>query len=88
MRFRLMLVAALAASVPSIAQTPKSTQANFAARPYMGWSSWSLIRGKPTEENIKAQADALLALKLNTFGYRYINIDDGWADGFDDHGMP
>ncbi len=54
----------------------------------MGWSSWSLIRGHPTEEKIKAQADALIAAKLNDLGYRYINIDDGWSDGFDDHGIP
>lgn len=84
----MLFAAALAVSLPSVAQSPKSTQANFSAHPYMGWSSWSLIRGKPTEEKIKAQADALLALKLNTFGYRYINIDDGWTDGFDDHGIP
>ena len=54
----------------------------------MGWSSWSLIRGKPTEENIKAQADALIANHLRELGYRYINVDDGWTDGFDDHGIP
>jgi len=54
----------------------------------MGWSSWSLIRDRPTEENIKAQADALIANHLPDFGYRYINVDDGWSDGFDDHGIP
>lgn len=54
----------------------------------MGWSSWSFIRAHPTEENIKAQADALLANHLQDFGYRYINVDDGWSDGFDDHGIP
>ena len=88
MRSCLVLLAALAISAPSVAQSPKSPQANFAAHPYMGWSSWSLIRSHPTEENIKAQADALLAAKLNDAGYRYINIDDGWSDGFDDHGIP
>jgi alpha-galactosidase len=54
----------------------------------MGWSSWSLIRAHPTEENIKAQADALIAAKLPAVGYRYINVDDGWSDGFDEHGIP
>ena len=63
-------------------------QAQFANHPYMGWSSWSLIRNHPTEANIKAQADALVANKLPAAGYRYINIDDGWSDGFDDHGIP
>jgi alpha-galactosidase len=86
MRFRPLLLAA-ALTLPASAQ-PTRTQQNFAARPYMGWSSWSLIRSHPTEANIKAQADALLVLKLNTFGYRYINIDDGWSHSFDDHGIP
>lgn len=54
----------------------------------MGWSSWSFIRSHPTEEKIKAQADALIAAKLAAAGYRYINIDDGWTDHFDDHGIP
>ncbi len=54
----------------------------------MGWSSWSLIRGKPTEEKIKAQADALLANHLDQAGYRYINVDDGWSKSFDEHGIP
>jgi hypothetical protein len=66
----------------------KSAQSDFAAHPYMGWSSWSLIREHPTEENIKAQANALVANKLLAVGYRYINIDDGWSDGFDEHGIP
>ena len=54
----------------------------------MGWSSWSFIRGKPTEEKIKAQADAMIAAKLPELGYRYINIDSGWSDGYDEHGIP
>ena len=98
MRFVSTLCFALAAALPLFSQPaakPHSTSrarqpanANFAAHPYMGWSSWSLIRAHPTEENIKAQADALLANHLQDFGYRYINVDDGWSDGFDDHGIP
>jgi len=89
MRLCLLLAAVVAISAPTVAQSPKkSAQPAFAAKPYMGWSSWSLIRGKPTEENIKAQADALIANHLRELGYRYINVDDGWTDGFDDHGIP
>jgi len=84
MRSLLLLLAALAVASPSVSQTPPSPFAH----PYMGWSSWSLIRDHPTEENIKAQADALIANHLSDFGYRYINVDDGWSDGFDDHGIP
>lgn len=54
----------------------------------MGWSSWSFLRGKPTEEKVKAQVDALFATKLPDYGYRYINLDAGWSDGYDDHGVP
>jgi hypothetical protein len=54
----------------------------------MGWSSWSFFRDHPTEAIVKAQADALVANKLSALGYRYVNIDDGWSDGFDDRGIP
>jgi hypothetical protein len=60
----------------------------LAQRPYMGWSSWSFMRGKPTEAKIKAQVDAMFAAKLPDLGYRYVNIDSGWADGYDEHGVP
>lgn len=56
--------------------------------PYMGWSSWSLFRDHPTEAILKAQAEALIANHLPAAGYRYINVDDGWSDGFDEHGIP
>ncbi|MGB7266431.1 MAG: TIM-barrel domain-containing protein [Terracidiphilus sp.] len=54
----------------------------------MGWSSWSSLRGQPTEEKIKAQVDALFAAHLPELGYRYINIDSGWSDGYDERGIP
>jgi hypothetical protein len=54
----------------------------------MGWSSWSFLRSKPTEEKVKAQVDALFAAHLPDYGYRYINLDAGWTDGYDDHGIP
>jgi len=57
----------------------------LAEKPYMGWSSWSFFRSKPTEARIKAEADAMAA-KLKIFGYTYINIDSGWSDGFDEYG--
>src|SRR5580658_10000752 len=83
--FTLLTFAATAQS-QTAQHTAKSEP--LAQRPYMGWSSWSFVRGKPTEEKIKAQADALFANKLPELGYRYINIDSGWADGYDEHGIP
>ena len=66
-----------------------------AAKPYMGWSSYSMqvYETKPgapswiTEAQIKAQSDAMHK-KLQPFGYKYINIDAGWNDGFDEYGRP
>ncbi len=57
----------------------------LAAKPYMGWSSWSSLEANPTETKIKAVTDAV-ATQLLPFGYDYINIDDGWYSGFDANG--
>jgi len=54
----------------------------------MGWSSWSFLKGKVSEEAVKAQVDALVAAGLEDAGYRYINLDAGWSDGWDEHGVP
>jgi alpha-galactosidase len=70
------------------ARAQTRTQANFAQRPYMGWSSWSRFHDQIDESLIKGQADALIASRLPAAGYRYINMDDGWSNGFDDHGIP
>lgn len=84
------------------AQAPAVTQASdlgpageAAAKPYMGWSSYSMqvYETKPgapswiTEAQIKAQSDAMRS-KLQPYGYKYINIDAGWNDGFDEYGRP
>jgi hypothetical protein len=70
------------------ARAQTRTQANFAQRPYMGWSSWSRFHDQIDESLIKGQADALIASRLPAAGYRYINMDDGWSNGFDDQGIP
>ncbi|MEU0969168.1 carbohydrate-binding protein [Streptomyces sp. NPDC005917] len=82
----LALTAAFASAVPAAqAETP----APIAAKPYMGWSSWSMQSSKYpglndqgdysylTEANILKQTDAM-ASKLKAYGYEYINIDAGW----------
>ncbi|MFG3019605.1 alpha-galactosidase D [Streptomyces sp. NPDC048254] len=82
----LALTAAFAAAVPAAqAQTP----APIAAKPYMGWSSWSMQSSKYpglndqgdysylTEANVLKQTDAM-ASKLKKYGYEYVNIDAGW----------
>jgi beta-xylosidase len=60
-----------------------------AAAPLLGWSSWSStwrdLGGKMNEAYIKAQADAMAA-QLKAAGYLSVNLDDGWARSFDEHG--
>ena len=82
------------------------------SRPYLGWSSWSqeshtftndagtTVGGEAwlTEQQIKAQSDALRSTGLQWHGFRYINIDSGWAlsqvnatdsaDYYDEYGRP
>ncbi|WP_410791273.1 X2-like carbohydrate binding domain-containing protein [Kribbella sp. C-35] len=64
-----------------------------AARPYMGWSSYSMQVYNPnggswiTADQLIAQSDAMHA-KLQPYGYEYINIDAGWNDGIDAYGRP
>jgi hypothetical protein len=62
----------------------------------MGWSSWSLestsfpgYGGENflTEAHIKQQAD-ILASKLKSHGYEYVNVDAGWSNAFDQYGRP
>jgi hypothetical protein len=89
---------ALAAAVPAHASANDASQ-TLAAKPYMGWSSWSLeSTNYPgvnptggaswlTEAHVLQQAD-VLAAKLKSHGYEYVNIDAGWAGGFDGYGRP
>ncbi|WP_328995495.1 fibronectin type III domain-containing protein [Kribbella sp. NBC_01245] len=90
---------ATAATAATAAATVAAETGPAAAKPYMGWSSWSLqSTNYPgvnpdgpgsfiTEKNILAQAQAM-ATKLKPFGYEYINIDAGWQLGGDQWGRP
>ena len=46
--------------------------------PVMGWSSWNTYHVDINEDLIKKQADTMVALGLDSLGYRYINVDDGF----------
>lgn len=76
------------APATAVARTAGTTTAPapvLAAKPYMGWSSWSLEStnfpgyGGPwlTESHVLQQAD-ILASKLKSHGYEYVNVDAGW----------
>jgi hypothetical protein len=86
------------ATVPAVA-TPSdppaplaSTAGPLAARPYMGWSSYSMqvYSGNSkwiTGDQLIKQSDAMHT-KLQRYGYDYINVDAGWNDGVDANGRP
>lgn len=54
--------------------------------PIMGWSSWNNFHVNINEEIIRAQADHMLSSGMSDAGYAYINIDDGFFGGRDEHG--
>ncbi|WP_405726413.1 carbohydrate-binding protein [Streptomyces sp. NBC_00028] len=93
----LLVLALTAVAVPTAHAadtTPPAPAADtsapaLAAKPYMGWSSWSMQSSKYpglnpdgdysylTEANVLKQAGAL-ATKLKKYGYDHVNIDAGW----------
>jgi hypothetical protein len=76
-----------AAAAPTAPADVSGTSAApvVAAKPYMGWSSWSLESTNfpgyggswLTESHVLQQAD-ILASKLKSHGYEYVNVDAGW----------
>lgn len=64
-----------------------------AAKPYMGWSSYSMQVYSNDGGNwinaaqLIAQSDAMHK-KLQPYGYKYINIDAAWNGGVDEFGRP
>ena len=51
--------------------------------PTMGWSSWNCFGLDVSYTKIQGQALALTKKGLDTVGYKYINIDDGFMKGRD-----
>jgi alpha-galactosidase len=85
------LVAAVFALVPGLASAgPEGEQGParhpvVAARPPMGWSSWSPLRKSISEATIEAEATAMHD-NLKRDGFTYINIDAGWTNRMDGFG--
>ena len=59
---------------------------NNSKAPIMGWASWNNYRTDINEDIIKSQADAMVATGLKDAGYSFINTDDGFFGGRDEHG--
>lgn len=67
----------LSLCIVSVGLTRLQAQTAFLP-PTMGWSSWNTYAAKISEDIIKQQADYMVATGLDTVGYNYINIDDGF----------
>ncbi|MFG2356262.1 fibronectin type III domain-containing protein [Streptomyces sp. NPDC048521] len=74
------------ADAPRLQATGTTATDVVAAKPYMGFSTWSLestnfpgYGGENwlTESHVLQQAD-VLAAKLKSHGYTYVNVDAGW----------
>ncbi|XP_059455390.1 alpha-galactosidase isoform X1 [Corylus avellana] len=48
--------------------------------PPMGWNSWNHFQCKIEEKLIRETADAMVSTGLSKVGYKYINLDDCWAE--------
>jgi alpha-galactosidase len=49
-----------------------------ALTPPMGWNDWYQYRCGVTEDDVLANAEALVSSGLAKLGYRYVNLDDCW----------
>ena len=52
----------------------------------MGWNSWNHFHCAVNDSLIRSTADAMVDSGLIKFGYKYINIDDCWAQSRDAQG--
>jgi alpha-galactosidase len=75
-RIVLTLIVGGAISVACTAQPAPATPPP--QTPPMGWNSWN--SGIPlSEQSIEATIDAMVASGMRDAGYRYVNLDAGWA---------
>jgi alpha-galactosidase len=50
-----------------------------AQTPPMGWNPWNAFRTDVDETKIRGVAQTMVRSGLAAKGYRYVNVDDGWA---------
>jgi alpha-galactosidase len=73
MKQRLMLIAAVAVAMLSCTNA-ESSHWIFAPTPPMGWNSWDCFGTTLTEEQVKAQVNAM-ATYLKPYGWTYFTVD-------------
>jgi alpha-galactosidase len=54
-------------------------QTKAARTPPMGWNPWNAFHADVDEAKVRAVAKAMVDSGLAARGYRFVNIDDGWA---------
>ena len=57
---------------------PHAGRTGVLTAPPMGWNSWN-SGVDLTEHNVEAEIDAMVGSGLRDAGYRYVNLDAGWA---------
>ena len=77
----LLTTIAYAQQPDPLAPTGKWTAypAGSAVTPPMGWNSWNAFASAVDEEKVMGSAKRIVDSGLSSKGYRYINLDDGWA---------
>src|SRR3954469_14529546 len=77
----LSCTAAYAQSIDPLAPTGRWSgySAGHAPTPPMGWNSWNAFASAVDEEKVMGSAQRIVDTGLARKGYRYINLDDGWA---------
>lgn len=58
----------------------------LALTPPMGWNSWNVWGTSVTADKVRAAAQAFIKEGLDSYGYRYVNIDDAWEGQRDANG--
>lgn len=70
----------LVASIP--APAAEAAQEKLAATPQMGFNNWNSThcRAEFNEDFVRGTIDKMVELGLRDAGYRYVNLDDCWAN--------
>jgi alpha-galactosidase len=76
----LSAVACSFADASSVDGIDRSSPMGIGGRPPMGWNSWNKFGCDINEKVIKETADALISTGFSKLGYKYVNIDDCWAE--------
>ncbi|KAK4479238.1 hypothetical protein RD792_014749 [Penstemon davidsonii] len=58
----------------------KLVENGLGSTPQMGWNSWNHFQCNLDEKLIRETADAIVSTGLASLGYKYINLDDCWAE--------